>query len=131
MDGLTVIVDENGKITGYTTNTGGADTVFPFSSIEAENFECFSFDRGSARTLTTTKDHKALLITSNYRFTYCFDDIKILVNGEDVTSQIKENAFVQSDELMSASYIVKDIPSGSKIAIGYYSSACDNCIILI
>lgn len=30
LDGVSFIVDETGKITGYTTNTGGADSVFPF-----------------------------------------------------------------------------------------------------
>ena len=27
------VIDETGKITGYTTTIGGADTVFPFSNI--------------------------------------------------------------------------------------------------
>ena len=35
LDGMTVIQDETGKIIGYKTNKGGADTVFPFkSSVE-------------------------------------------------------------------------------------------------
>lgn len=39
LDGVSFVVDETGKITGYTTNTGGADSVFPFKSggIDLEN----------------------------------------------------------------------------------------------
>ncbi len=31
LGGFTPVIDESGKITGYTTEIGGADTVFPFS----------------------------------------------------------------------------------------------------
>ena len=33
LGGFTPVIDEEGKITGYTTTIGGADTVFPFSSL--------------------------------------------------------------------------------------------------
>lgn len=39
LDGISFVVDSTGKITGYTTNTGGADTVFPFSSDEMNKSE--------------------------------------------------------------------------------------------
>lgn len=32
LGGFTPVIDETGKVTGYKTNVGGADTVFPFSS---------------------------------------------------------------------------------------------------
>lgn len=35
MQGFKPIIDDSGKITGYTTNIGGADTVFPFRVQEA------------------------------------------------------------------------------------------------
>lgn len=33
LGGFTPVIDETGKITGYKTSVGGADTVFPFSSL--------------------------------------------------------------------------------------------------
>lgn len=36
LGGFSPIIDETGKITGYMTTIGGADTVFPFSEIDKE-----------------------------------------------------------------------------------------------
>lgn len=37
LGGFTPIIDETGKITGYKTSVGGADTVFPFNKYNVEN----------------------------------------------------------------------------------------------
>ena len=38
LGGFTPVIDAFGKITGYTTTKGGADTVFPFSSEISETY---------------------------------------------------------------------------------------------
>ena len=46
------IYDENGKITGYTTKTGGAGTVFPFKS-SLSNAIYTSLSCGTAKSAST------------------------------------------------------------------------------
>lgn len=50
------VYDESGKITGYKTKTGGADTVFPFSS---SSYEVITKNIG---THTLDKDYKYIFI---------------------------------------------------------------------
>ena len=55
------VYDENGKITGYTTKIGGADTVFPFSG----GFEIIETGGNwvNSTTVTVKLDHP---VTNNY-----------------------------------------------------------------
>lgn len=56
LGGFTPIIDETGKITGYKTSVGGADTVFPFSSGKAHSVraEMIVNDKGGALKATAT-----------------------------------------------------------------------------
>lgn len=60
------IYDENGKITGYTTKIGGADSVFPFKSWNTFNeiHRWLSSDNGWTRSYTFTEDYKCILIVA-------------------------------------------------------------------
>lgn len=60
------IYDENGKITGYTTKIGGADSVFPFKSLNTFNeiHRWISSDNGWTRSYTFTEDYKCILIVA-------------------------------------------------------------------
>ena len=49
------VLDETGKITGYRTNIGGADTVFPFSSgIDVSNMTLVHSKQGSNAAMSST-----------------------------------------------------------------------------
>ena len=53
LGGFEPVLDAAGKITGYKTNVGGADTVFPFRSITESSFSLLSQKYISAATPET------------------------------------------------------------------------------
>lgn len=56
LGGFEPIIDEIGKITGYKTTVGGADTVFPFSEIDKQKLVESLQDSGMGITIDTSAD---------------------------------------------------------------------------
>ena len=49
LGGFTPVIDDTGKITGYKTTLGGADTVFPFSSKSCSFLFCSTSSNNTAK----------------------------------------------------------------------------------
>lgn len=58
--------DESGKITGYKTKIGGADTVFPFKNISGLHTGSASLTFPDRRTVNTDKKPIAILVVYKY-----------------------------------------------------------------
>lgn len=62
LGGFEPVIDEStGKITGYKTAIGGADTVFPFSSLPTTYTTKSSTANGSGASITLDKDYKLVI----------------------------------------------------------------------
>ena len=82
MDGVSFVVDSTGKITGYSTNTGGADTVFPFSSKNL--------------SLITTGQMNGNNVSRTYTFDKTYDNVFC------VLSSAKDNDIYVTADLSSS-----------------------------
>lgn len=74
LGGFTPIINDAGKITGYKTSVGGADTVFPFSGLE------YVYDKGTFYNLISTFEYKTTNKTKVLNFNT--DHIQIGAKGE-------------------------------------------------
>ena len=72
LGGFTPIIDDTGKITGYKTSVGGADTVFPFSRLE------YVYNEGKFFDLITTFEYK----TTNKTKVLNFNEDHIQIGGK-------------------------------------------------
>lgn len=121
----TFVYDENGKITGYTTKTGGADTVFPFKGNELV-VKRFSIASAVHQADGTTEE--AYLQFENNSWTHLtFDKIycnaasyyvyETDANGNQRTiysSQILVNTTIQN--------VVWDLTPGTTITFKFYNT---------
>lgn len=83
MGGFTPVIDSTGKITGYKTTKGGADTVFPFLSGVDEfaiSFTCYSrgnisfvYDKEIGANVVSNFETPHFKIGSVYNFTIISD----------------------------------------------------------
>lgn len=75
LGGFTPIVDESGKITGYKTKIGGADTVFPFSDNYYEEYKVSVNSNSTSElkltngTIVSNDSNTLVSMTDNYLFT--------------------------------------------------------------
>lgn len=100
LGGFTPIIDETGKITGYKTSIGGADTVFPFSqsltvSKAASYYQSDTVYLGETDTYSVDNFSKMIISVTNSSpaFNYSIDvkgDGKSIAtkawNGSDMSS---------------------------------------------
>lgn len=63
LKGFEPILDETGKITGYKTEIGGADTVFPFSS-GCNIITTLTHGQNQALTYTFTDDYESVILAT-------------------------------------------------------------------
>ena len=69
LKGFEPILDNSGKITGYKTNLGGADTVFPFrSSISAPESYVVDYVNGHGDATTLNPEFSGFEVGKQYFF---------------------------------------------------------------
>ena len=100
MKGFTPIVDETGKITGYKTTVGGADTVFPFNSSSSIYL---------ITQITVTKFSRDMTSKEN-----------LYINDDYIKIDLENNRI----------NILKDIPNAVLLSRSYYSAIYKNGIVL-
>lgn len=112
LGGFTPVIDETGKITGYTTSVGGADTVFPFSeggkeklynALRYSNFgltEDMTFDE-MCDVLARLYPAELNLLTSDYFTADSFitigeDYVQFTNNGGTAVTTTKYSNFIRN-----------------------------------
>ncbi len=96
LKGFEPVLDDTGKITGYKTSVGGADTVFPFIK-EIEYIDGSMVQKGHtndvasvSKTYTVTLDGTLLIFCS---ITYTKDKLDtITLNGTKITPMCQKSA---------------------------------------
>lgn len=68
LGGFTPIIDEAGKITGYKTTIGGADTVFPFSTIFSEFDLSYISTSATKRVINVSEGNVVMYYTNATAF---------------------------------------------------------------
>ena len=69
LGGFTPVIDSTGKITGYTTTIGGADTVFPFSNINTIKISITTWTSFSGNINDSPKSNSGAKYNYNIVFT--------------------------------------------------------------
>jgi hypothetical protein len=103
----TFVYDENGKITGYTTKIGGADSVFPFSASDyLSMLYVYSKGTSTSATFKCSKDTTALIILFGHQYqssgTITINNTPIYTYG---SSQWEVTPFLQNVELKKGDVI--------------------------
>ena len=106
--GFEPVIDETGKITGYKTSVGGADTVFPFNNgvtlLENGSIDISPGDQAYFITFSKTYKGKKLLIDNAYSGyaptiteTYPYlNDTRSTVDGEFNRWRIRTNCNIKN-----------------------------------
>lgn len=93
LKGFSPVLDSTGKITGYKTDIGGADTVFPFSSVKHCAFGISHTTPSEARwsyaTITVPSGAKKIIITvtSTHTGWYEIRSGTVIASGNNVSNK--------------------------------------------
>ena len=108
LGGFTPVIDETGKITGYKTTVGGADTVFPFKRIELGDFT----QLGNVNNYTILDDGLYYASSTNTATFY-----PIFINGVTMGYIVGKKGCVACSTMGGVNYIsyVFDLKKGDVI----------------
>lgn len=147
LGGFTPIIDDTGKITGYKTNVGGADTVFPFkggeisvasliigkyaggnsvsthaSTNDTELFTTKSQESASSGYVTVNKScHAKLFVIATQRGASAKTKVKL--NGTEIFSgSAYTNGYQQDIDLVAGDKLTVTVekPDTTYAAFGFY-----------
>lgn len=127
VDQPTFEYDESGKITGYKTKIGGADTVFPFSSLDGLTGELVG---SNTKSVKVTKDLCGILFLAKYMGWY---DYSFYKNGNKINNNASA---VIGDSSGKSSYfgsilIIEDFKTGDTLSITTNSDGACRIVGLI
>lgn len=99
--GFEPVLDSTGKITGYKTNVGGADTVFPFSDIEGKYYSgtFHAYSTSNSKFNTGGKQPKIIFVcyySYSNGYSASITDFYDVLHGYRYSKSIKNNALADN-----------------------------------